>query len=257
MNIVVCIKQTFDTEARITLTEEGRVDDRSVLLIVNPYDEYAVEEALRLREKKGGEVTVVTVGGEKGAAALRHCLAMGADHAVLVNDPQLTDADGHTYAVVLSRVLKTMEYDLILCGRESVDVAAAQVPSRLAELLDLPQINVVSALQIDDGTTEARRDIEGGVEVIDTALPAVISVQKGINEVRYPSLRLIMKAKKMPVKTMSLEDLGVTPEEAAPLTRIEEYLFPQPRQKGRLLSGEVPEVVSELVRHLREEVKVI
>jgi len=257
MNIVVCIKQTFDTEARITLTEEGHIDERSVLFIVNPYDEYAVEEALRLKEKEGGEVTVVTVGGEKAATALRHCLAMGADHAILVNDPKLKDADSHSYAVVLSKVLKSMDYDLILCGRESIDAATSQVPSRLAELLNLPQINVVSALHIEDGNAQARRDIEGGVEVIDAVLPAVISVQKGINEVRYPSMRLIMRAKKMPVRTLSLEDLSLTSEDVAPLTRIEEYLFPQPRQKGKVLSGEVPEVVSKLIQHLRDEVKVI
>ncbi len=257
MKIVVCMKQTFDTEARIALTEEGRIDDSSVLLIVNPYDEYAVEEAIRIKEKQGGEVTVVTVGGDKARKALQQCLAMGADHAVLVDDAQLNDADGHMVALVLSRVLKEMEYDLILCGRESVDEAASQVHTRLAEILDLPQVNVVSALKVEDGKAEAKRDIEGGSELVEVDLPAVISVQKGINEVRYPSLRLVMKASRRPIKTLSLKDLGLGEADIKPFSRVEAYIFPEPRQEGRRLTGEVPGMVSELIQYLRDEVKAI
>ena len=257
MKIVVCMKQTFDTEARIALTGEGRIDDRSVLLIVNPYDEYAVEEAIRIKEKQGGEVTVVTVGGDKARKALQQCLAMGADHAVLVDDAQLNDADGHTYALVLSRVLKEMEYDLILCGRESVDEAASKVHTRLAEILDLPQANVVSALKVEDGKAEAKRDIEGGSELMEVDLPAVISVQKGINEVRYPSLRLVMKASRHPIKTLSLEDLGLSAADIKPFLHVEAYLFPKPRQGGRRLTGEVSEMVSDLIQYLRDEVQAI
>lgn len=257
MNIVVCIKQTFDTEARISLTATGRIDEKSVLRIVNPYDEYAVEEGIRIKEKNGGEVTVVSVGSGTVRKALQQCLAMGAEHAILIDDPFLKGADSHTYAVVLSRLLQSMEYDLILCGRESIDASTSQVPSRLAELLDLPQINAVSALTIEQDNAEAIRDIEGGTEVIRVVLPAVFSVQKGINEVRYPSMRLIMQAKKKLIKVFSLEDLGLTQEEVAPFTSIEEYVLPQPRQEGKILSGEIPEVISQLIQHLQEEFKVI
>lgn len=257
MKIVVCIKQTFDTEARITLTEGGRIDDGSVLFIVNPYDEYAMEEAIRTKEKMGGEVTVVTVGRDKAKKALQQCLAMGADHAILMEDSNLLDADSHTYAVVLSRVLQSMEYDLILCGRESVDEGASQVPSRLAEILELPQVNVVSALKIENGKAQATRDIEGGSELVEVDLPAVISVQKGINEVRYPSLRLVMKASKQPIKTLSLENLDLNSDMVRPTLHVEKYIFPKPRQVGRRVSGEVPVVVSELIEYLRNEAKAI
>ncbi len=257
MKIVVCIKQTFDSEASISLNETGGIDDQSVIQIVNPYDEYAVEEAIRLKEKYGGEVTVVTVGKENARKALHQCLAMGADHTLLVNDPQLEDADSHTYAVVLSTVLCTMDYDLILCGREAIDTSVSQVPSRLAERLDLPQINMVSHLEIVEGNVKATRDIEGGSEIVESALPAVISVQKGINEVRYPSLRLIMRAKKMAIKTFSLADLGLTMDDVAPYLSVEEYIFPEPRKEGMRLKGEVNEVVTQLIQHLRHEVKVL
>jgi electron transfer flavoprotein beta subunit len=257
MKIVVCMKQTFDTEAQIILTESGRIDDRSVLRIVNPCDEHAVEEAIRLKEKNGGEVTVVTVGGQTAPKALQHCLAMGADHALWVSDPHLENADGHSYALVLSRVLKSMEYDLILCGRESIDDKASQVPARLAERLDLPQVNLVSSLKIEPGKAQARRDIEGGTEVITVDLPALFSVQKGINEVRYPPLRRVMQAAKVPIKSISLADLGLTPGEAAPFSVIEEYVQPPARQAGRMLSGELEELVAQLSGTLRDYVKSI
>ena len=257
MKLVVCIKQTFDTEARITLSDEGRIDDRSVLLIVNPYDEYALEEAIRLKEKNGGEVTVVTVGSQTARKALQHCLAMGADHAILVDDPHLMDADGHTYALVLSRVIQSVEYDLIMCGRESIDAGASQVHTRLAELLDLPQVNVISALRIEEGKAEVRRDIDGGAEVIEVDLPAIFSAQKGLNEVRYPPMRRIMQAKKIPIKTVCLADLGLTEEDVSPFSIVEEFTFPKPRQAGKLLSGELSEVVSQTVRYLQEDAKVI
>lgn len=257
MKIVVCIKQTFDTEARITLSDEGRIDDRSVLLIVNPYDEYALEEAIRSKEKNGGEVTVVTVGSETARKALQHCLAMGADHAILIDDPHLKDADGHTYALVLSRVIQSMEYDLIMCGRESIDAGASQVHTRLAELLDLPQVNVVSGLSIEEGKAEAIRDIDGGTEIIEVDVPAIFSAQKGLNEVRYPPMRRIMLAKKMTIKTVSLADMGLTEEDVSPFSIVEEFTFPHPRQAGKLLSGELSEVVSQTIRHLQEDAKVI
>ena len=257
MNIVVCMKQTFDSEARIRLSDKGNIDDSSVLLIVNPYDEYALEEAIRLKEKSGGEVTVVTIGGQTATKALQHCLAMGADHAILINDPHLKAADGHTYALVLSHVIKSMEYDLIMCGRESIDAGDCQVHTRLAELLDLPQVNVVSGLSIEDGKAEAKRDIDGGTEIIEVDLPAIFSAQKGLNEVRYPPMRRIMLAKKMAIKAVCLADLGLSEEDVSPFSTIEDFTFPKQRQPGRLLTGDISEMVSETISYLREDVKVI
>lgn len=257
MKIVVCIKQTFDTEAQIVLTEKGRIDDHSVLFIVNPCDEHALEEAIRLKEKNGGQVTIVTAGGHTAPKVFQHCLAMGADHAIWVNDPNLNGADSHSYAVVLSRILQSLEYDLVLCGRESIDDKSSQVTARLAEILDLPQVNLVSALSVDQDKAQATRDIEGGTETIEVALPAVFSVQKGINEVRYPSLRRVMQAAKMPIKTLSLADIGLTPKEVVPFSIIEEYVLPKPRKEGKVLSGDLPEVISQLIKHLQENAKVI
>lgn len=258
MNVMVCIKQTFDTEARITLNAAGEIEGTSVLEIMNPYDEYAVEEGLRLRESHGGQVTVVTVGSDAAVKSLQQALAMGADHAVLVSNPRLKKTDSHGIATVLSRVICRMEYDIILCGRISVDGANAEVPARLAERLDLPQVNLVSKLKVyDEGKVEAQRDIEGGVEIVETHLPAVIAVQKGINEVRYPSLRLTMQAKKKPIRKLGLDDLELKPEDISSPITIEEYLFPPPRKQGRILTGPLPEIIPEVIRFLYEEQKVL
>ena len=257
MKIIVCIKQTFDTEARIRLADDKHIDDSSVLYIVNPYDEYAVEEALRIKEKEGGEVSVVSMGSASAKKALQHCLAMGADHAMLIENSELDDADSHTYAVVLSKAIQKMEYDLILCGRESVDAGTSQVPTRLAELLDLPQVNAVSKLRLLNGKAKAKRDIEGGYEIVEFELPGVISVQKGINEVRYPSMRHMMKASKKPIERISLDDLGITVDQAAPFCVVEKYMIPESREGGRRISGDVNEVVEELTRYLKDEVKAI
>ncbi len=258
MNVMVCIKQTFDTEARIILNGAGEIDGNSVLQIMNPSDEYAVEEGIRLKERYGGQVTVITVGDDAAVKSLQQALAMGADHAVLVSDPRLKMLDSHGIAVVLSRVIGRMEYDIILCGRLSIDGANAEVPSRLAERLDLPQVNLVSKLQVSaEGKVDARRDIEGGVEIVETNLPAVITVQKGINEVRYPSLRLVMQAKKMPIRKLGLDDLDLTAEDVSSPITIEGYLFPPPRRQGRTLTGSLPEIIPEVIRFLYEEQKIL
>lgn len=257
MNIVVCIKQTFDTEAKIVLDDDGKIDDRSVIKIVNPYDEYAVEEAIRLKERYGGEVTAVTVGQEDSRQALQHCLAMGVDRAALVTDPGVRSFDSHSHAVILGALLRTMEYDLILCGRESIDTGDGQVPSRLARILDLPQINVVSHLEIANGSVRATRDIEGGSEHVESPRPCVISVQKGINEVRYPSLRLIMRAKKMPIDRYSLDDLSLTTDDVKPFLGVEAYVFPETRKAGVRLRGEPADVVTQLIGYLRDEYRIL
>lgn len=258
MNIVVCIKQTFDTEARITLNECGDIDATNVLQIMNPSDEYAVEEGIRLKEKHGGQVTVVTVGNDAAVKSLHQSLAMGADHAVLVSDSRIHAIDSHITAVVLSRVLALMKYDIILCGKISIDGGNSEVPSRLAERLDLPQISQVSKLQVStEGKVVASRDIEGGSEIVETNLPAIITVQKGINEVRYPSLRLQMQAKKMPIRKLSLDDLDLATSDVAPLISNQEYILPPPRKQGRMLTGTLQEIVPEVIRFLHEEQKIL
>ncbi|MBN2233162.1 MAG: electron transfer flavoprotein subunit beta/FixA family protein [Deltaproteobacteria bacterium] len=256
MNIVACIKQTFDTEAKIAVSG-GQVSDQGVNLILNPYDEYAVEEAIRLKEKNGGEVVVVSVGTDKTQEALRYCLAMGADRAVLVQDPALGKADSASVSVTLGKLLADMEYDVILCGNQAVDDGASAVPSRLAEKLDLPQANVITALEIGDGSATVRREVDGGSEILDVQLPALFSAQKGLNEVRYPSLPGIMKAKRKELKVVGLGDLGLSADDVAPKTEIVNVELPPARQAGKVLKGEVADVVAELVTLLKNEAKVI
>ncbi len=256
MNIVACIKQTFDTEAKIVI-DNGQVSTQGVNLIVNPYDEYAVEESIRLKEKNGGEVVVVSVGGDKAQEALRYCLAMGADRAVLIQDPALENADNIGCAVALAKQLSQMEYDLVFCGKEAVDDGAAQVPSMLAEKLDLPQANVITALEIADNQATITREIDGGSEVLEVQLPAVLSAQKGLNEVRYPSLPGIMKAKRKELKVVSLADIELSADDVAAKTELVSAELPPARKAGQVLSGEVDVVVAVLVKLLKEEAKVI
>jgi len=256
VNIVTCIKQTFDTEAKIVI-DNGQVSDQGVNLIVNSYDEYAVEEAIRLKEKNGGEVVVVSVGGDKTHEALRYCLAMGADRAVLIQDPAMEHTDNLGCAVAMAKLISQMEYDLVFCGKEAVDDGAAQVPSMLAEKLNLPQANVLTALEIADGRATATKEIDGGSEVLEMQLPAVFSAQKGLNEVRYASLPGIMKAKRKELKVVSLADLELSAEDVAAKSELVVAELPPARKAGRVLAGEIDEMVAELVSLLKDEAKVI
>ena len=260
MNIVVLLKQTFDTEAKIELTPDGKISSAGVNLIINPYDEYAVEEALRIKEKVGGEVTVVSLGGAQVQDAIRQALAMGADKGVLVQDPAMEGADHAGVAKVLAKAVSSQPFDLILCGWVAIDDNAAQVPSRVAEILGLPQVNMAVKVEVDGGRATVHREAEGATEVIEVPLPAVITAQKGLNEPRYPSMKGIMQAKKKPIKTMTLADLGLAPEEVggqAAAVKVTSYSLPPARPAGKIIEGEPEDQVRELVRLLREEAKVI
>ena len=257
MNIVVCVKQTFDSETRIVLNREGRIDENLVKYIVNPYDEYALEEAIRIKEKEGGRVIVVTVERSDSSEALYHCLAMGADEAIAIADSSLIQADSHSCAIALGNLIKTIDYDLIFCGKEAIDDGASQVPTRLAKILDLPLVNFVSRLNVSGNKAQATRDIDGGAELVEVSLHCIFTAQKGLNEVRYPSLRHILLAKKKGIRRVTLNDLDLSPADVAPLTHIKEYVAVPPREGGTILSGELREVVGEFVRIIREEAKVV
>jgi electron transfer flavoprotein beta subunit len=254
MNIVVCLKQTFDTEAKIKLTDEGKIDNQGVSLIINPYDEFAVEEALKLKEQEGGEVTVVTVGGQKAQDALRQALAMGADKAMLI-DPGTDEVDEYMSAEILAKALGNMEYDIILGGWRAIDDSSAQVAGRVAEILGIPVVNMVTKLEVADGKATATREIEGGSEIIEVSLPAVITAQKGLNEPRYPSMKGIMKAKKKPMEKTTAADLGLSDLEAK--VQALAYSLPKPREAGKVIEGEAPEAAKELARLLHEEAKIV
>jgi electron transfer flavoprotein beta subunit len=255
MNIVVCLKQTFDTEAKIVLDAGGKIDRKGVSLIMNPYDEFAVEEGLRLKESAGGEVTVISVGPGSAQDALRQALAMGADKAVLV-DTVDEELDEYATANVLAKVIEEVGYDIILGGFRAIDDGSAQVAGRVAEILNVPVVNVVTKLEVADGKAVATREIEGGSEVVEVPLPAVITAQKGLNEPRYPSMKGIMKAKKKPMNKKTLADLGLDGQLAAKV-KVLSYALPEPRKAGKVIPGEAAEAAAELAKLLREEAKVI
>jgi electron transfer flavoprotein beta subunit len=257
MNIVVCIKQTFDSEAKIQLTEEGMIDDSLAKLIINPFDEYAVEEALLVKEAHGGEVSLVSVDRREPFIALRQGLAMGADRAVWLDCSELPLVDNYLYAEILGRWLETQEFDLILCGKMAIDDGASEIPSRLAEVLDVPQVNIVSSLKIEGQRVHATRDIDGGQARVEVDLPCVLSAQKGLNTPRYPSMRRIMEAKRKTIENVQLDALGFSAPELSPLVKVEEYVIPPPREPGRILEEPHERAVAELFRALSEEEKVV
>ena len=257
MNIIVCIKQTFDTEAKVVLDKEGKVDSAGVTLVINPDDEYAVEEGIRLKEKFGGEVTLVSLGNSNTITALRTALAMGADKAVLIDDPALAESDELGAVEVLAKSISSHNYDIILTGKTDVDTGASQIPVRLAEKLNLPSANMVTKLEIDGTKATTVREIDGGKETLELTLPAVIAVQQGINEPRYPSVPGIMKAKKKELKTFSLADLGIDATSVAATMKIEKLSLPSARGSVRLIPGEPADAASELARILSLEKKVL
>ncbi|QKG84025.1 electron transfer flavoprotein subunit beta/FixA family protein [Kroppenstedtia pulmonis] len=256
MNILVCLKQTFDTEERIVI-EDGQISDDGVEFVINPYDEYAVEEAIRLREEHGGEVTVITIGPDRAEQALRTAMAMGADKGIIVDDEELENADEYSIAQVLAGVIKDLEYDIILGGYMAVDDGSAQVGPRLAELLNIPHISTITKLTIEGETVEVEKDVEGDVEYVQSKLPILVTAQQGLNDPRYPSLPGIMKAKKKPLERLDLDDLDLDEDGLEGKTETLEVFLPPEKEAGKILEGDTDVQVKELVQLLKNEAKVI
>jgi electron transfer flavoprotein beta subunit len=260
VNIIVFVKRVPDTESKIKIDQGARaIVEEGLNFVLNPYDEYAVEEAIRIKEAKGGQVTVITVGPEESLVILKKCLAMGADEAILVKDqsPETYDSLRTAKIIALALEKKYPGYNLLLFGKQSVGTDNAQVPSMVAELLGLPQANVVTKLQIEDKTGTAFREIEGAVEKVMFSLPAVISAQKGLNEPRYETLKGIMAAKKKNIPVIALEDLGLSGDAVASQIEIIRMETPPARQAGKIIQGTPEEAAKQLVKLLRSEAKVI
>ncbi|WP_433945980.1 electron transfer flavoprotein subunit beta/FixA family protein [Paenibacillus sp. SN-8-1] len=255
MNIYVLLKQTFDTEERIVITN-GEVSDDGVKYVINPYDEYAVEEALRQKEQHGGTITVLSAGPERTAEALRTALAMGADEAVLITDDHIA-SDEYSVSKVLAAYLGKHSPDLILGGNFSVDSGGGQVAVRIAQLLGIPHVSSITKLMISGKTAEAQRDSEGDTETVELSLPALFTAQQGLNDPRYPSLPGIMKAKKKPFQTLSLADLGISETDITPKTRRLSLTLPPARKAGQLMKGDMAQQAAQLVQLLRTEAKLI
>ena len=262
MKIAVCIKQVPDTEAKFKIGADGRsMDETGVNLVVNPFDEYAVEEGLRLREKHGGEVVAYAVGDDRAATALRTVLAMGADRAVHLKDAAFEGSDGLGISRILAAALRPESFDLVLFGKQAVGTDRAQVGPRVAELLDFPHVSVVVALSVEGGRLRAEREIEGACEVVESALPAVITAQKGLNEPRYASLKGILAAKKKEIRVVGAADISVDPSTVGASGAGEAWErldLPPGRAGGRILKDMDPAAAAkELARLLREDAKVI
>jgi len=258
MNIVVCIKQVPDTETKIKIDASGRrVDETGVNFVVSPFDEYAVEEALRIKEARGGDVTVLSAGPERTSGALRTCLALGADRAIHLKDDLLESADPLFVARALAAVLKTVPCDLVLFGKYAVGTDHAAVGPMVAELLGLPHVSGVVKLELGADRLRAEREVEGAREVYESELPAVITAEKGLNEPRYASLKGIMAAKKKPIEVRDLSSLGWAPGEAAPRVTWTKLELPPARPAGKIFTGDPAESAREVVRLLHDVEKLI
>ncbi|MCM3715204.1 electron transfer flavoprotein subunit beta/FixA family protein [Alkalihalobacillus oceani] len=256
MNIYVVMKQTLDTEERIAIDQQQIVTEGAEL-IINPYDEYAIEEAVQLKEAHGGDVTVVTVGGSIAESALRTALAIGADKADLIEVDEQTELDSAATSMLFAAYFQDREYDLIVAGNVSIDNGSGQVGPRLAEELAIPAVTTATKLTVNENKATVERDVEGDLEIVEVPLPALITAQQGLNEPRYPSLPGIMKAKKKPLTVLEPEELEVAVEALKAKTKTIKRYLPPEKKTGVMLDGDIQQQVSELVSRLTTEKNIL
>jgi len=260
LEIIVLLKQVPSTESEIKIAEDGRsIQELDIKWVINPYDEFAIEEALRIREAHDGTVTILSVGPERAVEAIRTAMAMGADRGILINDAGFAPLDGLQTARWIAAALKTMSYDIIIAGQRAVDADQYLVGTAVAELLDIPMIPMVIEQNIEAGKIRCHRTLEGGSAVIEAPLPVLFTTQRGLNEPRYTSLPGIMKAKKKPLDIKTPSDFGIDEslmQENS--TRIVSLHLPPSRSAGQIVQGETAEEKAvELVKLLKEDAKVI
>lgn len=259
MNCFVCVACVPDTASVIKIGPDAKsIDESGIKWIVSPYDEYALEEAIQLTEAQGGEVTAVTFGPARAESALRDCLARGAHKAIHVIGGEASLGDSFTIAKVLAAAIKDQPHDLILVGFKGVGTDNGQVGQMLAELLGLPHVGNVTDLEVSGGALKAGREVEGGREVVESPLPALLTCQKGLNEPRYAALKGIMAAKKKPVDKVEVASLGVE-EGADPFYNVRKLELPPPKSEGTIIPGEDDPAgaANKLVTLLRQEAKAI
>ena len=257
MNSVVCISHVPDTESRIRVVA-NRVDETGLKFIVSPYDEYALEAAIRVKEKSGGDVTVITFGPDRAQQALRECLARGATKAIHVKG-ESADADSLGIAKVLAAAIKSIPHDLVFFGKQGVGTDNGLVGPMVAELLGYPQVNVITKLEAGDGKIVAHREIEAAEEVLETSTPAIVTAQKGLNEPRYASLKGIMAAKKVAIDTKSVADLGLDESDVYKQRVVVVALeLPAEKSGGRKIDGADPAAAArEILKYIKDEVKAL
>lgn len=255
MKIAILLKQVPDTEARIKIKPDGRsIDEAGIKWIINPYDEYAVEEGLRLKDGASGEVVIISAGPVRSVEAIRQALAMGADKGVHINTEGLL-LDTHTTSLILSNFLKENPFDIIFAGKQAVDTGEGQVFIHVATVLGWPHISPVEDFSLEGKIVVVKRALPGGrKEMVESKLPCVIGCEKGLNEPRFATLPNIMKAKKKEIS--SLKGSGLLGKETVCMN-ILRYELPPERAEGKILKGNTEEVSEQLVKLLREEAKVI
>jgi len=264
VDIIVCIKQVPDIaeiEKVKTDPETGTIIREGVPSIVNPFDEYAVEEAIRIKEKLSGKVTVVTMGPPQADEALRRCLSMGADEAILLSDRAFAGADTLATGYTLSMAIQKIEkFDLIFCGQQAIDGDTAQVGPSIAENLHIPQITYVNKVEIQDKKVRAHREVEGGVEVIECRLPVLLTAVKGLNEPRIPKYKGIMKALKKEIIVWKASDLNLDMDRiglSGSPTNVVKVFTPEPRAGGKILEGLSGEDAAKTIINVLKQEKII
>jgi len=236
VHIVACVKQIPDPNVPGRLDEKTmRLQREGVEAILDPGDEHAVEEALRVAEKSGGRVTVLSMGPPRALEAIRRALAMGAERGILITDPALAGADALTTAKAIAAALRPEQVDLVICGTESTDGYSGTVPQQVAELLELPHLTFAKSLEVSDQQARIRRQSDEGYDLVEAPLPAVVTVTGGINEPRYPSLRGIMASKSKELRQLGLKELGLDAGQMAPRQRVTAVQAATERKAGEVI----------------------
>ncbi len=257
MNIAVIFRQVPDTEARITPNPQNKksILEDDITFILNPYDEYAVEEAIRITEEKGGEAIGICIGPERAETTIRTTLAMGLHRAIHITEPDVIAADIISQAKLLAQIIRPLDVSMILCGREFIDTQEDAMAPALAEYLDFPHVLNASHISIIDHQIAIQREMEGNTITIQTHLPVVISCQKGLNEPRYPTVMAIRKSKSKEIKILSSSDIGFSLP--APRQKIIQYILPPSREASQVVAGEPNELVDRCIRWLSEKAKIV
>jgi len=258
LKIAVCVKAVPDTESRISIAaDKTNIEFTGIKFITSPYDEYAVEEALRIKEKLGGETVVIGLGGDEVTDVLRDTMARGVDSAIHLKDALFQNCDPLTTAKALGAAIKDGGFEMVFCGQQGVGGDNNQVPSMLAEVLNWPQATVVVKLEVADGKFKAEREIEGAHEFVEGTLPVVISAQKGLNEPRYPSIKGVMAARRKEIAVKDAAALNIKDQVASRKVRVKEMSLPPIRPSGKRIEGDPDTQAKTLVHLLRTEARVI
>jgi len=257
LDIIVCVKhvpETAESELKIDSSGKG-IEKTGLVYDINEWDDYALEEAVRIKEKQGGTVTAITIGTQDSESTLRKCLARGADTAIRLTDPKFENSDAYATAKILHTVIKTLHYDLILAGMQAGDDSSAMVGPILAEMLAIPHATMVKKLELATGTAKVNRELEGGLEEqLEIKLPALLSIQTGINEPRYVSIMGIRKAMQKEIKVLSLADTGLTENDvgtAGSWITIERLYVPPVEKQAEFLKGTPDEIATKITEILK------